>query len=85
MVDAGDVDGCSVAYGELVVAGGQGSVVLEVAEAAFHGVAVLVGGGVEGWWAPAAWAPGLAVGGLVGLDGDRGADMVGAQPGPVGL
>ena len=45
MVDAGDVDGCSVAYGEFVVAGGQGSVVLEVAEAAFHGVAVL---GVRG-------------------------------------
>ena len=84
MVDAGDVDGCSVAYGELVVAGGQGSVVLEVAEAAFHGVAVLVDGGVEGWWASAAWAPGLAVGGLVGLDGDRGADVVGAQPDPVG-
>lgn len=54
MVDAGDVDGCLVAHGEFVVAGGQGSVVLEVTEAAFHGVAVLVRHGVEGRWA--AWS-----------------------------
>ena len=37
-----------VAHGELVVAGGRGPVVLEVAEAAFHGAAVLVRDGVEG-------------------------------------
>ena len=54
MVDAGDVDGCLVAHGELVVAGGQGSVVFEMTEAAFHGVAVLVRHGVEGRWASTA-------------------------------
>jgi len=54
VVDAGDVDGCLVAHGELVVAGGQGLVVLEVTEAAFHGVAVLVRYGVEGRWASTA-------------------------------
>ena len=53
MVDAGDMGGCPVAHGELVVPGSQGPVVLEVAEAAFHGVAVLVGDGVEGRWASA--------------------------------
>lgn len=48
VVDPGDVDGGLVAHGELVVADGQGSVVLEVTEAAFHGAAVLVRHGVEG-------------------------------------
>lgn len=52
MVDVGDVNGCLVAHGEFVVAGGQGSVVLEVTEVVFHGVAVLVRHGVEGRWVP---------------------------------
>ena len=51
VVDPGDVDGGLVAHGELVVAGGQGSVVLDVTEAAFHGVTVFVRHGVEGRWA----------------------------------
>ena len=54
VVDVGDVDGCLVAHGEFVVAGGQGSVVFEVAEVVFHGVAVLVRYGVEGRWVPTA-------------------------------
>lgn len=84
MVDTGDVGGCPVTYGELVVPGGQGPVVLEVAEASFHGVAVLVGDGVEGRCRPPRGPLGLAVGGLVGLDRDRGADVVGPQLSPVG-
>ena len=54
MVDAGDVGGCLVAHGELVVTGGETSVLLEVAEAALDGVAVLVGSHVEGRWASSA-------------------------------
>src|SRR5229473_646484 len=40
--DAGDVEGCLVADGELVVAGGDGAVALEPADAALDGVALLV-------------------------------------------
>jgi hypothetical protein len=36
------VEGCLVADGELVVAGGDGAVALEAVDAAFHGVAGLV-------------------------------------------
>jgi len=39
LVDGGDVHGGFVADGGLVVAGGDGAVALEPADAAFHGVA----------------------------------------------
>ena len=71
VVDPGDVDGGLVAHGELVVADGQGSVVLEVTEAAFHGAAVLVRHGVEGRRRPPReplarrWAAWSAVTGIV--------------------
>ena len=54
------------------------------AEAALDGVAVLVDVGVEGGRSAPGAAASAAVGGLVGLDRDRGADVVGAQPVPVG-
>ena len=57
---------------------------LEAAEAALDGVAVLVDVGVEGGRSAPGAAASAAVGGLVGLDRDRGADVVGAQPVPVG-
>jgi hypothetical protein len=41
-VDRGDVEGGEVADGELVVAGSDGAVALEPADAAFHSVALLV-------------------------------------------
>jgi hypothetical protein len=41
-VDCGDMGGGLVADGQLVVAGGDGAVALEPADAAFHGVALLV-------------------------------------------
>ena len=46
--DGGDVEGCLVADGELVVAGGDGPVALEAVDAALHGVALLVPLGIEG-------------------------------------
>jgi hypothetical protein len=44
------VDGGGVADGELVVAGGDGSFVLEGVDAALDGVPVAVGDRVEGRW-----------------------------------
>ena len=45
MVDAGDVGGDSVAYGDFVLPSGETLVVLEVIEAVLHDVAALAGGG----------------------------------------
>jgi len=58
---------------------------LEPVEAAFDGVAVAVGLGVEGWWAPAGGAFALAVGDLVAAFGDGVLDLAFAQlfPGAV--
>lgn len=84
MVDAGDLDCGGVAHGELVVAGGETAVVFEVVDAAFDGVSVAVGEGVERWWSSSSGASGSSVAGLVGLDRDGRADAVRAQPGPVG-
>ena len=59
-----------VADGEFVVAGGEGSVAFELVDAALDGVALPVGGGVEGWRASAfrafpaslaAWSISLAI------------------------
>ncbi len=83
VVDAGDVGGGLVADGELVVLGGQGPVLLELAEAALHRIAVLVRRRVEGGRPAPGAAASAAVGGLVFLDGDGGLDVVGSQPGPV--
>jgi hypothetical protein len=55
------VDGGFVADGELVVAGGDGAVAFEPADAAFDGVALLVQAGVEGGRPAAVPAPVLAV------------------------
>ena len=55
------MDGGGDADGELVVAGGESSMVFKVAEAAFDCMAALVGVGVEGWWPPAAGAASGAV------------------------
>jgi hypothetical protein len=85
VVDAGDVDGCGEADGELVVAGGESAVVFEDVEAALDGVPVLVGVGVEGRWSAAAGAAPSAVADLVGRYGDGRGDPVGTQPGAVGL
>jgi hypothetical protein len=48
------VDGGFAAVGQLVVPGGDGTITLEPADAAFDGVAGLVQLGVEGGRAPAA-------------------------------
>ena len=40
--DAGDMEGCFVADGELVVSGSDGAVALEPVDATFDGVALLV-------------------------------------------
>lgn len=77
------MDGGGDADGELVVAGGESSMVFKVAEAAFDCMAALVGVGVEGWWPPAAGAASGAVTGLVCRDRDGGGDLVSALPGTV--
>jgi hypothetical protein len=46
--DGGDVEGCFVADGEFVVAGGDSAVAFELVDAALDGVALLVGFPVEG-------------------------------------
>lgn len=48
------MDGGGVAHGELVVSGGDGSVLCELVDAAFHRVALLAGVAVEDRWTPAA-------------------------------
>ncbi|PPK63914.1 hypothetical protein CLV40_12334 [Actinokineospora auranticolor] len=67
----------------LVVAGGDGPVLCEQVDAAFHGVVLLVCLGVERGRAPTGGAFVLAVGGLVAGLGDRGPDAPSAQAGPV--
>jgi hypothetical protein len=67
LVDGGDVDGCLVADGELVVAGGDGAVAFEAADAAFDGVALLIQLGVEGGRAASVPAFVLAVADLAGF------------------
>jgi hypothetical protein len=51
-VDRGDLDGGFVADGELLVANGDGTVLLEQVDAALDGVSAAVGGGVERWGRP---------------------------------
>lgn len=84
LVDGGDVEGGFVSGGELVVAGGHGSVVFELVDAAFDGVTLSVEGGVEAGWPAAFGAFGAAVGVLVGFAGDGGLDATAAQVGAVG-
>jgi hypothetical protein len=52
-LDRGDVDGAAVDVVAFVVAGGHGSVALELVDAAFDGVALFVALGVEFGWPPA--------------------------------
>jgi len=68
--DRGQGDAAEVGQGVFVVAGGDAAPLLEPVEAAFDGVAVAVGLGVEGGWAPAGGAFALAVGDLVAAFGD---------------
>lgn len=65
-VDDGDVDGGGVADGEFVVAGGEGSMLFELVDTAFDGVAVFVDRGIERGRSSALGAGALAVPGLVG-------------------
>ena len=74
LVDGGDVHGGFVADGEFVVAGGDGPVALEAADAALDGVPLLVDLWVERWRAASGAAPVLAVAGLVSWFGDGAAD-----------
>src|SRR5260221_9232498 len=83
-VDRGDVEGGEVAEGELVVAGSDGAVALEPADAAFHSVALLVQFRVERGRAAPAAAPLLAVAGLVGLLRDGATDPAPPQVHAVG-
>jgi len=83
--DGGQGDAAEVGQGVFVVAGGDAAPLIEPVEAAFDGVAVAVGLGVEGWWAPAGGAFVLAVGDLVAAFGDGVLDLALAQlfPGAV--
>lgn len=58
--------------GEFVVAGGEASVVFELVDAAFDGVAVFVDRGVERVGSSALGAAALAVPGLIGWGRDGG-------------
>jgi hypothetical protein len=78
------VDGGFVADGELVEAGGDGTVAFEPVDAAFDGMPLLVDLAVEGGWPAAVPAPVLAVGDPVGLFGDGALDAALAQVGAVG-
>src|SRR4051794_21809518 len=73
-VDVGDTDGGGVADGELVVAGGECTLVFEGVDAALDGVPVAIDHGVEAGWSSAGGTTGLAVGGLVGGGRDGGLD-----------
>jgi hypothetical protein len=77
-VDRGDVQGGLVAQGELVIAGGDRSVLFEQVDAALHGVALPVDLGVERRWAASGRAAGEPVGLLVDLDRDGGGDLAAA-------
>ena len=87
---AGAHDRCGEEYAAeeaqcvFVVAGGDSAPLLEPAEAAFNGVALLVNFGVERWWAAACRAFGLAVGNLVVALGNGVADPAPAQRGTGG-
>jgi hypothetical protein len=78
-VDRGDVNGGFVADGQLVVAGGDGAVALEPADAALHGVACFVQLRVEGGRPSAGAALGLPVADLVGLLWDCAPDPASSQ------
>jgi hypothetical protein len=70
---------------QLVEAGRHAAVLLEQADPALHGVALLVDLAVERW-RPTTLGPALApVGSLIVLDRDRAADVASAQVGPVAL
>src|SRR4051812_21716851 len=73
-----------VVGGSFGVAGGQGPELLEPGEAAFDDVAPGVDVWVEGPWASAGGALGLAVGDLVGAFGAGEGDAAGAQRRPGG-
>src|ERR1039458_165076 len=79
--DRGDVDGSLVDALALVVAGGHGPELFQLAEAALDGVALLVPAGVEDGRAASGTAAVAAVFLLVFLDGNDGRDVVAAQPG----
>lgn len=82
--DGRDVDGALVHVVALVVAGGDGAELLELAEAALHGVALLAAPGIEDRRAAARAAAAAAVLLLVLLDRDDRGDPALAQVGAVG-
>ncbi len=79
--DGGDVDGAAPGEVAFIESGGDGAVLAELAERALDGVAVLVGGGVEGGWAAAAAAAPQPVAYLVRWLGNGGFDAASAQVG----
>ena len=82
--DGGQGDAAEIGQCVLVVASSDAAPLLEPVEAAFDGVAVAIELGVEGWWAPAVGAAGLAVADLVGRLRDDDRDLRRAQPLAVG-
>ncbi len=76
-MESGEVDG-----GGLLVAGGDVPPLFEAVDAAFDGVALLVGLTVEGGWPAAVAAASLAAGLLVGRDRDRRPDPAASQVSP---
>src|SRR5688572_29792397 len=82
--DGGDDQDGAVVGGAFGVAGGQGAELLEPGEAALDDVAAGIDLPVEGRWAAAGRALGLAPVGLVGAFGAGEGDAAGAQRGPGG-
>src|SRR5271156_2520722 len=77
--DRGDVDGSAPDEVAFVEPGGDGAVLAQLAEGPFHGVALLVSGGVEGGRAAARAAAPQPAADLVGGLRDRGLDLALAQ------
>jgi|SRR6516225_416277 len=82
--DGGDVDSAAPDVVALVEPGGHGAVLAEAADGALDGVALFVGGRVEGRWPAAVAAASAPVGGLVGGFGDGGLAAAAAQVRPGG-
>ncbi|SDY91307.1 hypothetical protein SAMN05661080_04996, partial [Modestobacter sp. DSM 44400] len=79
---AAEEDTAEVGGGVFVVAGGDSAPLLEPAEPAFDGVAVLVELGIAGRWSPTGRALGLAACDLVAAFGNRVSDLLRPQVRP---
>jgi hypothetical protein len=77
--DRGDIDGSAPDEVAFVIPGGDGTVLAELAEGTLDGVALLVGGRVEGGWPAGRAAAAEPVTGLICGLGDGGLDAAPAQ------